>query len=165
MFSCCRYRMYRKSQTTGFPSLITIFSAPNYLDVYNNKGESLLPVFSQCVYLCSFNVSTCVLSVCLPVFSQWVYLCSLCVCLLQVLPILVIDVILPPTPLCRAVETETIVISSFLSRKINLHCWLSPAVLFSMNNCLGLVRDCLGLEWLSGFGEKLSDSGERLSGV
>ena len=34
---CFRYRMYRKSQTTGFPSLITIFSAPNYLDVYNNK--------------------------------------------------------------------------------------------------------------------------------
>lgn len=33
----CSYRMYRKSQTTGFPSLITIFSAPNYLDVYNNK--------------------------------------------------------------------------------------------------------------------------------
>ena len=29
--------MYRKNQTTGFPSLITIFSAPNYLDVYNNK--------------------------------------------------------------------------------------------------------------------------------
>uniref|UniRef100_A0A8C8ZTQ6 Serine/threonine-protein phosphatase n=1 Tax=Prolemur simus TaxID=1328070 RepID=A0A8C8ZTQ6_PROSS len=35
------YRMYRKSQTTGFPSLITIFSAPNYLDVYNNKGKIL----------------------------------------------------------------------------------------------------------------------------
>lgn len=33
------YRMYRKSQATGFPSLITIFSAPNYLDVYNNKGK------------------------------------------------------------------------------------------------------------------------------
>jgi hypothetical protein len=33
------YKMYRKSQTTGFPSLITIFSAPNYLDVYGNKGE------------------------------------------------------------------------------------------------------------------------------
>ena len=32
--------MYRKSQETGFPSLITIFSAPNYLDVYNNKGLS-----------------------------------------------------------------------------------------------------------------------------
>lgn len=39
-----RYRMYRKSQTTGFPSLITIFSAPNYLDVYNNKGESCFPL-------------------------------------------------------------------------------------------------------------------------
>merc|ERR1711911_433504 len=35
------YRMYRKSQTTGFPSLITIFSAPNYLDVYNNKATVL----------------------------------------------------------------------------------------------------------------------------
>lgn len=34
--------MYRKSQTTGFPSLITIFSAPNYLDVYNNKGKNCL---------------------------------------------------------------------------------------------------------------------------
>ena len=32
------YRMYRKNQATGFPSLITLFSAPNYLDVYNNKG-------------------------------------------------------------------------------------------------------------------------------
>jgi serine/threonine-protein phosphatase 2B catalytic subunit len=30
--------MYRKTRTTGFPSVITIFSAPNYLDVYNNKG-------------------------------------------------------------------------------------------------------------------------------
>ncbi|KAM4836902.1 serine/threonine-protein phosphatase 2B catalytic subunit gamma isoform [Thomomys bottae] len=35
------YRMYRKNQTTGFPSLITIFSAPNYLDVYNNKAAVL----------------------------------------------------------------------------------------------------------------------------
>ncbi|XP_015775240.1 PREDICTED: serine/threonine-protein phosphatase 2B catalytic subunit 2-like [Acropora digitifera] len=33
--------MYRKSQETGFPSLITIFSAPNYLDVYNNKAAVL----------------------------------------------------------------------------------------------------------------------------
>ena len=38
--SLSSYRMYRKSQTTGFPSLITIFSAPNYLDVYNNKVRS-----------------------------------------------------------------------------------------------------------------------------
>jgi len=35
------YRMYKKSQRTGFPSLITIFSAPNYLDVYNNKAAVL----------------------------------------------------------------------------------------------------------------------------
>lgn len=35
------YRMYRKSVVTGFPSLITIFSAPNYLDVYNNKAAVL----------------------------------------------------------------------------------------------------------------------------
>lgn len=33
--------MYRKSAVTGFPSLITIFSAPNYLDVYNNKAAVL----------------------------------------------------------------------------------------------------------------------------
>jgi diadenosine tetraphosphatase ApaH/serine/threonine PP2A family protein phosphatase len=33
------YRMYAKTPTTGFPAVITIFSAPNYLDVYNNKGE------------------------------------------------------------------------------------------------------------------------------
>lgn len=33
--------MYRKNQATGFPSLITIFSAPNYLDVYNNKAAVL----------------------------------------------------------------------------------------------------------------------------
>ncbi|KAJ8022583.1 Serine/threonine-protein phosphatase 2B catalytic subunit 2 [Holothuria leucospilota] len=35
------YRMYRKSLTTGFPVLITLFSAPNYLDVYNNKAAVL----------------------------------------------------------------------------------------------------------------------------
>lgn len=54
--------MYRKSQTTGFPSLITIFSAPNYLDVYNNKVSSsetfgsidfpiFLPLFFQAAVL------------------------------------------------------------------------------------------------------------------
>lgn len=32
------YRMFRKTKTGGFPSVITVFSAPNYLDVYNNKG-------------------------------------------------------------------------------------------------------------------------------
>jgi len=34
----CRYRMYRKNDVSGFPAVITMFSAPNYLDVYNNKG-------------------------------------------------------------------------------------------------------------------------------
>ncbi|CAD6568662.1 MAG: 3',5'-cyclic-nucleotide phosphodiesterase (PDEase) (3':5'-CNP) [Tremellales sp. Tagirdzhanova-0007] len=35
------YRMYRKTKTTGFPSVMTIFSAPNYLDVYANKAAVL----------------------------------------------------------------------------------------------------------------------------
>ena len=34
-------RTYRKTRTTGFPSVMTIFSAPNYLDVYNNKAAVL----------------------------------------------------------------------------------------------------------------------------
>ena len=39
--------MYRKSQTTGFPSLITIFSAPNYLDVYNNKVTGYMNIMTN----------------------------------------------------------------------------------------------------------------------
>ncbi|KAJ3201207.1 3',5'-cyclic-nucleotide phosphodiesterase (PDEase) (3':5'-CNP), partial [Entophlyctis luteolus] len=35
------YKMFRKTRTTGFPALISIFSAPNYLDVYNNKAAVL----------------------------------------------------------------------------------------------------------------------------
>eukprot|EP00049_Salpingoeca_infusionum_P000400 m.39666 g.39666 ORF g.39666 m.39666 type:complete len:478 (+) comp10340_c0_seq1:240-1673(+) len=35
------YRMYRKGETSGFPALITVFSAPNYLDTYRNKGAVL----------------------------------------------------------------------------------------------------------------------------
>eukprot|EP01112_Ceratiomyxa_fruticulosa_P020213 TRINITY_DN682_c0_g1_i1.p1 TRINITY_DN682_c0_g1~~TRINITY_DN682_c0_g1_i1.p1 ORF type:complete len:488 (+),score=95.86 TRINITY_DN682_c0_g1_i1:387-1850(+) len=35
------YRMHRKNKATGFPTVITIFSAPNYLDAYNNKGAVL----------------------------------------------------------------------------------------------------------------------------
>ena len=30
--------MYRKAPKTNFPCLMTIFSAPNYLDMYNNKA-------------------------------------------------------------------------------------------------------------------------------
>jgi len=35
------YKMHKTNQATGFPSVITIFSAPNYCDVYNNKGAIL----------------------------------------------------------------------------------------------------------------------------
>lgn len=35
------YRMYRKSRTSGFPSVMTIFSAPNYCDEYGNKAAVL----------------------------------------------------------------------------------------------------------------------------
>lgn len=50
------YRMYRKSQTTGFPSLITIFSAPNYLDVYNNKA-AILKYENNVMNIPQFNCS------------------------------------------------------------------------------------------------------------
>jgi hypothetical protein len=33
----CRYQ---KTRTIGFPSVMTLFSASNYLDVYNNKAAS-----------------------------------------------------------------------------------------------------------------------------
>ncbi|KAK7457102.1 hypothetical protein VKT23_010404 [Stygiomarasmius scandens] len=32
------YTMHKKTPTKKFPSVITIFSAPNYLDVYHNRG-------------------------------------------------------------------------------------------------------------------------------
>ncbi|KAG6811974.1 hypothetical protein H0H92_005008 [Tricholoma furcatifolium] len=35
------YTMHRKTQNKKFPSVITIFSAPNYLDVYHNRGAVL----------------------------------------------------------------------------------------------------------------------------
>ena len=41
MFQDAGYRMHRKNDKTGFPSVITLFSAPNYLDSYNNKGAVL----------------------------------------------------------------------------------------------------------------------------
>jgi serine/threonine-protein phosphatase 2B catalytic subunit len=36
-----RYTMHRKTPTKKFPSVITIFSAPNYLDVYHNRAAIL----------------------------------------------------------------------------------------------------------------------------
>eukprot|EP00397_Hematodinium_sp_SG-2012_P015626 GEMP01015918.1.p1 GENE.GEMP01015918.1~~GEMP01015918.1.p1 ORF type:complete len:567 (+),score=104.87 GEMP01015918.1:511-2211(+) len=35
------YKMHKMNEATGFPSVITIFSAPNYCDVYGNKGAIL----------------------------------------------------------------------------------------------------------------------------
>lgn len=35
------YTIYRKTPKRNFPSVITIFSAPNYLDVYKNRGAIL----------------------------------------------------------------------------------------------------------------------------
>ncbi|CAF0999951.1 unnamed protein product, partial [Didymodactylos carnosus] len=50
------YRMYKKSQETGFPSLITIFSAPNYLDVYQNKA-AIMKYENNIVNIRQFNCS------------------------------------------------------------------------------------------------------------
>lgn len=50
------YKMYRKNQATGFPSLITIFSAPNYLDVYNNKA-AVLKYENNIMNIRQFNAS------------------------------------------------------------------------------------------------------------
>ncbi|XP_037904486.1 serine/threonine-protein phosphatase 2B catalytic subunit 2-like [Hermetia illucens] len=35
------FRMYKKNLASGYPSLITVFSAPNYLDLFRNKGAIL----------------------------------------------------------------------------------------------------------------------------
>ncbi|KAI0281767.1 Metallo-dependent phosphatase-like protein [Russula aff. rugulosa BPL654] len=35
------YAMFRKTPTKKFPSVITVFSAPNYLDAYRNRGAIL----------------------------------------------------------------------------------------------------------------------------
>ena len=34
--------MYKKSLKTQFPTCITIFSAPNYLEAYNNKAAIMI---------------------------------------------------------------------------------------------------------------------------
>ncbi|KAH3683700.1 hypothetical protein WICPIJ_005319 [Wickerhamomyces pijperi] len=50
------YRMYRKSDTTGFPTLLTLFSAPNYTDTYKNKG-AILKYGSNTMNIRQFNFS------------------------------------------------------------------------------------------------------------
>jgi len=50
------YRMYKKNAETGFPSLITIFSAPNYIDVYKNKA-AILKYENNVMNIRQFNCS------------------------------------------------------------------------------------------------------------
>jgi len=53
----CRYfsyRMYRKTRTTGFPSVMTFFSCPHYLDCYNNKA-AILKYESNVLNIRQFN--------------------------------------------------------------------------------------------------------------
>jgi len=50
------YKMHKTCQSTGFPSVITIFSAPNYCDVYNNKG-AILKFHNTTLNIQQFNVS------------------------------------------------------------------------------------------------------------
>ncbi|CAF4847932.1 unnamed protein product [Rotaria sp. Silwood1] len=50
------YRMYKKSPDTDFPSLITIFSAPNYCDVYQNKA-AIMKYEKNIVNIHQFNCS------------------------------------------------------------------------------------------------------------
>ncbi|CCE83335.1 Piso0_003910 [Millerozyma farinosa CBS 7064] len=50
------YRMYKRTKTMGFPSLLTMFSAPNYLDTYNNKA-AVLKYESNVMNIRQFNAS------------------------------------------------------------------------------------------------------------
>ena len=48
--------MYRKTKTTDFPSVMTIFSAPNYLGVYNYKAKAaVLKYESNVMNIRQFN--------------------------------------------------------------------------------------------------------------
>lgn len=50
------YRLYKKSANTGFPTVICIFSAPNYCDVYNNKG-AIIRFQNNLMNIRQFNAS------------------------------------------------------------------------------------------------------------
>ncbi|GAW79006.1 serine/threonine protein phosphatase 2B catalytic subunit A [Plasmodium gonderi] len=50
------YKMHQTNLKTGFPIVITIFSAPNYCDVYNNKG-AVLKFDSNTLNIQQFNFS------------------------------------------------------------------------------------------------------------
>jgi len=49
--------MYRKTPTKKFPSVITVFSAPNYLDVYHNRG-AVIKYANKNITIRQYNSST-----------------------------------------------------------------------------------------------------------
>ncbi|KAF5381810.1 hypothetical protein D9615_005581 [Tricholomella constricta] len=51
------YTMHKKTPTKKFPSVITIFSAPNYLDVYHNRG-AVLKYANKNITIRQFNYSS-----------------------------------------------------------------------------------------------------------
>ena len=51
------YKMHKTNNATGFPTVITIFSAPNYCDVYNNKG-AILKFDNNTLNILQFNFSS-----------------------------------------------------------------------------------------------------------
>lgn len=52
-----RYQMYRKTPAKKFPSVITIFSAPNYCDFYHNRG-AVLKYANKNITIRQFNASS-----------------------------------------------------------------------------------------------------------
>eukprot|EP00927_Polykrikos_kofoidii_P016699 TRINITY_DN17568_c0_g2_i2.p1 TRINITY_DN17568_c0_g2~~TRINITY_DN17568_c0_g2_i2.p1 ORF type:complete len:542 (-),score=95.39 TRINITY_DN17568_c0_g2_i2:32-1657(-) len=50
------YKMHKTNPATGFPSVITIFSAPNYCDCYENKG-AILKFDNSTLNILQFNCS------------------------------------------------------------------------------------------------------------
>eukprot|EP00929_Paragymnodinium_shiwhaense_P019995 TRINITY_DN13463_c0_g1_i1.p1 TRINITY_DN13463_c0_g1~~TRINITY_DN13463_c0_g1_i1.p1 ORF type:complete len:574 (-),score=139.59 TRINITY_DN13463_c0_g1_i1:286-2007(-) len=50
------YKMHKANPATGFPSVITVFSAPNYCDTYNNKA-AILKFDNSTLNVLQFNSS------------------------------------------------------------------------------------------------------------
>jgi len=50
------YKMHKVNPANGFPAVITVFSAPNYCDVYNNKG-AVLKFDNSSLNILQFNCS------------------------------------------------------------------------------------------------------------